>query len=121
LDRYVHAWEDADAGLLAAILKEDALFTMPPVPEWFKGREAIYAFVLKELFRGAGAGFGKALAVRANAQPSYALYRRDSDERSYRAFGSSVLAISDDAIAAIATFLGEGLFPKFNLPAELPS
>ena len=39
LERYMALWERADVPGLAALLREDAWFTMPPVPTWFQGRE----------------------------------------------------------------------------------
>jgi RNA polymerase sigma-70 factor, ECF subfamily len=119
LDRYMRAWEDADVALFAAILREDALFTMPPLPAWYQGRAAICAFVRQELFYGAPSGFGRAIPIQANAQPAFALYRLDAASGSYQAFGISVLTISGDAITAIATFLGAHLFPRFQVSPVL--
>jgi transposase len=34
LDRYVTLWEQADIPGLVALLREDAWFTMPPLPAW---------------------------------------------------------------------------------------
>jgi RNA polymerase sigma-70 factor (ECF subfamily) len=116
LQRYTRAWEDADVELLATILKDDALFTMPPLPSWFRGRDVICAFVRRELFRDAGPGFGRLVPVRANAQPAFALYQYDAGSGRYRAFGVSVLTLREDAIAAITTFLGEESFPRFHAP-----
>ena len=50
-DRFVAAWEQSDADALAALLAEDALLTMPPRPTWFRGRDAIRAFVAREPMR----------------------------------------------------------------------
>src|SRR5581483_1435034 len=41
LDRYVTLWEQADIPGFVALLREDAWFTMPPLPVWFQGRAAI--------------------------------------------------------------------------------
>lgn len=48
VERYVAAWENGDADGLAAMLAEDAVLAMPPRPTWFRGREAIRAFVARE-------------------------------------------------------------------------
>ena len=44
LDRYLRAWEGNDLNAFVALLKEDAIFTMPPWPLWFAGRQAIGSF-----------------------------------------------------------------------------
>ena len=41
LDRYIQAWETADATGLVSLLREDAVWTMPPLPAWYRGRQAI--------------------------------------------------------------------------------
>src|SRR5688500_1806982 len=45
VDRYVRAWEDGDVGALTAMLTADATFAMPPRPSWYRGPEAIGAFL----------------------------------------------------------------------------
>ena len=47
-ERYVAAWEDGDADALAVLLAEDAVLTMPPLPTWFRGRDAIRDFVARQ-------------------------------------------------------------------------
>src|SRR6201993_3911049 len=41
LDRYVAAFENADVAGLVAVLAEDAMFEMPPLLTWFRGRGAL--------------------------------------------------------------------------------
>ena len=43
LDRYARAWEMANVDELAALLKADATFSMPPNPAWVRGIEDIRA------------------------------------------------------------------------------
>ncbi len=45
VDRYVRAWEAGDIAAITAMLAADATFSMPPRPEWYRGREAIAAFL----------------------------------------------------------------------------
>src|SRR5207302_9157292 len=40
LARYMDAWKRTDVNALAALLKQDALLTMPPTPCWSFGRAA---------------------------------------------------------------------------------
>src|SRR5713101_5787552 len=50
LARYVNAWETDDIDGLVALLKEDAIMSMPPSPSWLWGREAIRAFLTSTAF-----------------------------------------------------------------------
>ena len=43
-ERYVRAWESADLERFVALLKEDAIFSMPPWREWYQGRQSISDF-----------------------------------------------------------------------------
>ena len=45
--RFVAAWERADVDEVVAMLADDAALTMPPVPTWYRGREAIAAFLAR--------------------------------------------------------------------------
>ena len=41
LARYVQAMHNADVGGLVALLKQEAVFSMPPIPTWFRGPAAV--------------------------------------------------------------------------------
>ncbi|MGH2763865.1 MAG: RNA polymerase subunit sigma-70 [Thermoleophilaceae bacterium] len=47
IERYVDAWERGDLDAILAMLAEDATFTMPPLPAWYRGRRAIAAFLTR--------------------------------------------------------------------------
>ena len=46
--RYIDAWERSDIDAILALLAEDATFTMPPLPTWYRGRDAIAAFLARD-------------------------------------------------------------------------
>jgi RNA polymerase sigma-70 factor (ECF subfamily) len=77
LDRYVQAWETADMDGLVKLLREDATLSMPPLPTWYAGREAISAAAQEMIFAGDARGRWLMRPLRANRQPAYAIYQRD--------------------------------------------
>src|SRR5258708_19178038 len=50
LDRSMTLWEQADIPGLVALLREDAWFTMPPIPTWFQGRADIATVLSTRIF-----------------------------------------------------------------------
>jgi RNA polymerase sigma-70 factor, ECF subfamily len=112
---YVRAWETADIDELLALLKEDATFSMPPIPAWYRGRATIGGLVAKTIFRGDANGRWRLLPTRANGRPAFGLYRNDG-EGVYSAYGIQVLTFDGGLIADIITFRNAGLFGYFGLP-----
>jgi RNA polymerase sigma-70 factor (ECF subfamily) len=43
VSRYVEAWERSDIDAIIAMLTEDAVLAMPPIPTWYRGREGVAA------------------------------------------------------------------------------
>src|SRR5262249_28662591 len=76
LERYVRAWESSDTDDFVAVLREDAILTMPPWPEWFRGRTAIGSFFAWTA-RPGGRGPFRLVRAAANRQPAFGFYRRD--------------------------------------------
>lgn len=124
LRRYVRAWETADVEGLVALLKEDATFSMPPSPSWYRGRASIGAFVAATvfadhgLFTGDAPGRWRLLQTWANAQPAFAIYQR-VEGGGYTAFGIHVLAIEGERLAAVTSFINPGLPLRFGFSSTL--
>lgn len=120
VERYVRTWERLDVNGFVALLKEDALFSMPPRSEHYRGREAIRSF-LPSAFERTGYDAFKLVPIRANGQFAFGLYGRDSEEREPRweAHAIVVLALDEGLIAAVTLFLDTKLFELFDLPPNL--
>jgi RNA polymerase sigma-70 factor, ECF subfamily len=118
VDRFVEAWEAADVARLAALLREDALMTMPPAPLLYRGPRAIGHFFATVPLAGA-LDRTRLLTTRANGQPAVAVYFPDDEPGRYRAYGLMVLVLDGDRIAEIVGFSDPSLFPAFGLPGEL--
>ena len=120
LSRYVDAWQAADAAGLVALLREDALITMPPLPLWYHGRTAIQWFFATQLFAGQTRDHFRLVATHANGSPAFATYQRD-EAGEYRLGALQVLSIEADRITEIHDFLaiGDQPYPGFDLPPSL--
>jgi RNA polymerase sigma-70 factor (ECF subfamily) len=126
LSRYVHAWETDDIDGLVALLKSDAILSMPPVPSWYQGPEAIRSMLRSVVFPSGVQDRWRLYPTRANGQPAFAVYRADKAQSSYRAYGIQVVALDDSLphqvqVAEVTAFLGSELVTSFDLPLQLPS
>jgi RNA polymerase sigma-70 factor (ECF subfamily) len=118
LDRYVALWEQADIPGFVALLREDAWFTMPPIPVWFQGRAAI-AMVLSTRIFTPGRQW-RLLLTRANGSPAFGLYRREAGAGVSQLFGLIVLGVVDEQIGSLVAFLELSSLSSFALPPTLP-
>ena len=120
LNRYLQAWEGLEVDNFVALLKEDATYTMPPLPQWYAGRQPIrnffeWAWKLYDGFR--------LIPTGANRQPAFAAYSRSNPDAPWTAHSLQVLTLTDDRIAALTLFAkpeGPRLFSAFGLPLVLP-
>jgi RNA polymerase sigma-70 factor (ECF subfamily) len=117
LARFSAAFENADVGLLAELLRKDAVLEMPPMRGWFAGRDAVTRF-FSGVSQFAGPGGFRLIPVAANGQPAFAVYGRDGE--AFRLHGLTVLSVTPTGIARIVSFLDPDLAPSFGLPRELP-
>jgi RNA polymerase sigma-70 factor (ECF subfamily) len=118
LGRYLAAWHACDIPGLVALLREDALLTMPPFPMAYRGRKAIAQFFATV---PAGGRLDQITLVptHANRQPAVAAYIRDPDGRRATAYGIMVFTIDGTAIGEITGFADPALFRFFGLPGHL--
>jgi RNA polymerase sigma-70 factor, ECF subfamily len=119
LDRYVTLWEQADIPGLVALLREDALFTMPPIPAWFQGRAAIATALSRSIFTPGRQR--RLLPARANGSPAFGLYQREAGADAYQLIGLVVLGIEGEQIGSLVAFLEPSRLLPFALPPTLPS
>jgi RNA polymerase sigma-70 factor (ECF subfamily) len=68
---FVSAWARSDVDAIVALLAQDARFTMPPIPTWFQGREAIARFFERRIFETPW----RLVPMRANGQLAFACYQ----------------------------------------------
>jgi len=119
LGRYMKAWEGLDLDSFVSLLKEDATYTMPPLPQWYAGRAAIRTF-----FGWAWRLYGgfRLVPTAANRQPAFAAYSRARADAPWAAHSIHVLSLEQDTISKLTLFAkpaGPGLFHAFGLPLIL--
>ncbi len=125
LARYLQAWETDDVDGLVALLKEDATLSMPPVPSWYRGREAIRSILLAVLFPSGVRNRWRLSPTFANGQPAFVVYRADEATQSYRAFALQVVTLDSSQrdvrqVASVTAFLDPELVTSFGFPLHLP-
>jgi RNA polymerase sigma-70 factor, ECF subfamily len=118
VQRYIDAWESVDIPGLVALMREDAVMTMPPDPAVFLGRREIGGFFATV---PAGGALDKIPLVptRANRQPAVGAYFLDSEAGVYRPYGVMVLTLDGESIAEITGCTDPAIFPLLGLPTEL--
>jgi RNA polymerase sigma-70 factor, ECF subfamily len=116
VEDYADALERGDIDRVLAMLTEDATWSMPPLPEWYAGHDAITDF----LERGPMRRRWRHLATRANGQLAVGCYMWDDDAGRYAAQVIDVLTLRGERIAAITAFIDAELFDSFGLPAAYP-
>ena len=111
-------WEQADIPGLVALLREDARFSMPPLPAWFQGRAAISTFFQTTTFTFPGKW--RLLPTRANASPAVGVYRWLAESGTHRLFALLVLHMAGEQIAHMVAFLDLSSLSPFALPDTFP-
>lgn len=116
LEQYVEAFEAYDITRLVSLLRDDATFTMPPLPLWLRGAEEAGAFMLGT---GAKCEGSRALPLTANGGPAAAIYNPVGDG-TYTPWAVVVLETEDSKITALHHYIGgPEWFAEFGLPALL--
>jgi ketosteroid isomerase-like protein len=114
LTRWTDAWHAGDVDAIVTMLTDDARYSMPPLPEWYRGHEAIRAFLL----RGPLQSRWRFLPTTANGQLAFGTYLWDDDAAQYVPGGLDVLTIQSGRVAQVIAFLTADL-TRFGLPARI--
>jgi RNA polymerase sigma-70 factor, ECF subfamily len=120
LRKYVEASEKADISAFESLIREDAVFRMPPDAGIAVGCEAIFKLCIEAGFGSEAFGRLRCVTTRANRQPAVATYVLRSGDTTYRAMALDVLQIEEGVITEIVTF-GPEVFPTFALPLTMDS
>jgi RNA polymerase sigma-70 factor (TIGR02960 family) len=114
--RWINAWQAGDVDAIITMLSDGARYSMPPLPEWYHGADAIRAF----LTAGPLQSRWRFLPTSANGQLAFGTYLWDDSANGYIPGGLDVLTIDNGRVAQIVAFLSADL-TDFGLPASLPA
>jgi RNA polymerase sigma-70 factor, ECF subfamily len=113
--RFVDAWDRHDVDALVALLAADVELSMPPMPTWFRGVDAVEDFLRRRPL--AQDARWRGVPVDANGQLACALYRDTGG--AWTAHSINVLSMRGREIAGFHAHLDPTLFPAFGLPGVL--
>jgi RNA polymerase sigma-70 factor, ECF subfamily len=115
VDRFVAAFEAADVDALVALLTDDAVLEMPPVPLWYRGRRDYGGFMTR-VFARRGRHW-RMLPISANGQPAFAAYCRG--ESGFRLHTLQVLTVTPAGVSHHVVFQDPQVFAAFQLDLSL--
>ena len=143
VESYMDAMERCDVDAVVALLAEDATWSMPPMSTWYRGREALVAWLTE--WPLSGEWRWRRVPAHANGQAAVGSYSWDAESGSYRPFALDVLTIRGGRIGEVTSFVTRsepppdvqhlarwpeqpadprrtvGVFERFGLPDELPA
>jgi RNA polymerase sigma-70 factor, ECF subfamily len=100
---YMDAMQRGDVDAVVSMLAEDAAWSMPPLPGWFSGREALTGFV--RMGPLSGDWDWRHLPAHANGQAAVASYAWYGEDQTYRPFALDVLTLDETHVTAITSFI----------------
>ncbi len=110
LQRYIAAFENADATALEQLLRADATLEATPLRTWLAGRRTCLPYLVAHVL--GSPGDWRMEPTRANGQPAAVVHRR-GPEGALHPYGVVVLTTSDTGIAHIHAFDDPGLVKRW--------
>jgi RNA polymerase sigma-70 factor (ECF subfamily) len=117
VESHVDAWERGDVESLVSLLTDDVALTMPPIPTWFQGREAVAAFLAG--WPLAHEHSWRLIPIRASGQIAFGAYSRNPVTGTYHPHVIEVVTLRGDRISEIVAFMPPVRFEAFGLPSQL--
>jgi RNA polymerase sigma-70 factor, ECF subfamily len=115
LEEYVAAFEAYDVSRLTALLRSDAVNSMPPLPLWLLGRDEIRVWMQGP---GSECRGSRVLPTAANGCAAFAQYRPDG-HGGYHPWAIQVLETDGSLITGMHAYVFPELFTFFGFPAAL--
>ncbi len=118
LDRYIAAFQNADAAALERLLRQDATLEAPPLRTWYAGIRSCMPYMATHVL--GSPGHWRMLPASANGQPAVAAYYRGADG-AYLPYGIVVLTATAEGISRITAFGDPALVTAFGFPVIPPA
>jgi RNA polymerase sigma-70 factor, ECF subfamily len=115
LAKYVDAFERYDITSLVALIRDDAVFDMPPFPLWLNTLDDIAKWYTGQ---GAACEGSRLIPIAVNGEAGFAAYKR-SGPNTWDPFAIQVIEVDGDRIVGLHHFLDPRLFRAFGLPPRL--
>ena len=115
LEEYVSAFEAYDVPRLAALLRSDAVNSMPPLPLWLLGQAEIRVWMLGP---GSECRGSRLLPTAANGSAAFAQYRPDG-RGGYHPWAMQVLESDGSLITGLHCYVFPELFTYFGFRCRL--
>ncbi|MGQ0848851.1 MAG: sigma-70 family RNA polymerase sigma factor [Actinomycetota bacterium] len=116
LSRYVEAFQTYDMDSLTALIREDAIQSMPPYALWLRGRDDILKWWVGP---GASCRGSRLLPAAANGSLTFGQYR-PNPAGGFEPWAVQVFEVAGGQIVEFTFFLdAANLFPLFGLPLRL--
>jgi RNA polymerase sigma-70 factor (ECF subfamily) len=114
VQRYMKALESGDIERIVALLSQDATWSMPPLPAYYRGLAEIRGF----LRDGPARQRWRHIPAAANGQLAVGCYIWNGHR--FAPFVIDVLTLDGPHISAVTAFIDPSLFEPFGLPAAIP-
>jgi RNA polymerase sigma-70 factor (ECF subfamily) len=115
LAKYVDAFERYDISSLVSLIREDAVFDMPPFPLWLNTLDDIAKWYVGQ---GAACEGSRLLPTFANGCAAFGAYKI-SGPNTWDPFALQVIENDGSKLVGLHHFLDTKLFAAFGLPARL--
>ena len=103
VERYMDAMTRGDVDAVVAMLAEDAAWSMPPMSTWYRGHEALVAWLAE--WPLSGEWRWRNVPARANGQAAFASYTWDADTGTYLPFSLNVLTFRGALVSDVTSFI----------------
>jgi RNA polymerase sigma-70 factor, ECF subfamily len=103
VEGYMDAMSRGDVEAVVSMLAEDAAWSMPPLPAWFHGTEALRGFL--QFGPLSGDWRWRHLPAHASGQAAVGSYAWYEPDQTYRPFALDVLTLEGDKIKAVTSFI----------------